>query len=112
MQVPTVEVTGLPDPVPTEGWAVVDVREPAEWDAGHVAGAVHIPMFELAARVSELPHEQRLLMVCQIGGRSARATAYLVQQGYDAVNLAGGMVEWHEAGRPLVSETGQPPRVL
>jgi rhodanese-related sulfurtransferase len=111
MQVPTVEVTGLPDPLPEEGLVVVDVREPAEWDAGHLAGAVHIPLLELPGRVPELPHE-RLLMVCQIGGRSARATAYLVQQGYDAVNLAGGMVEWHAAGRPLVSETGQPPRVL
>ena len=51
-------------------------------------------------------------MVCKIGGRSAQAVQWLQQQGYDAVNLAGGMLDWEGAGRPMVSETGQPPHVV
>lgn len=110
MDIPTVEVTGVPDPLP-DGLVVLDVREPAEWRAGHLARAVHLPLMDLPARFTELPQD-RLLVVCRVGARSAQATAYLVQQGYDAVNLRGGLVEWQAAGRPLVSETGQPPRVL
>ena len=51
----------------------------------------------------ELP-EGRILVVCMVGARSAHATAYLVQQGHDAVNLDGGIVDWVGAGRPLVSD--------
>ena len=46
-------------------------------------------------------------MVCKIGGRSAQAVDYLGQQGIDAVNLDGGMIDWADAGRPMVSETGR-----
>ena len=51
-------------------------------------------------------------MVCKVGGRSAQAVMYLAQQGHDVVNLDGGMLDWETAGRPMVSETGQPPQVL
>jgi rhodanese-related sulfurtransferase len=110
MSVPTAEVSGVPDPLP-EGLVVLDVREQVEFDHGHVEGAVHVPLAELPARLDELPDAQTLV-VCRVGGRSARAVAYLVQQGRDAVNLDGGMVEWEAAGRPMVSETGQPPQVV
>jgi rhodanese-related sulfurtransferase len=53
-----------------------------------------------------------VVVVCKIGGRSARAVAYLQQQGIDAVNLEGGMVEWAEAGRDMVADTGQPAHVV
>jgi rhodanese-related sulfurtransferase len=68
-------------------------------------------MTEFVDRRAELP-EGRLLIVCRVGNRSARVTAYLVQQGYDAVNLDGGMVDWAGAGRPMVSETTGPPHVV
>ena len=110
MRVPTVSVDGVPNPLP-DGLAVVDVREPDEWEAGHIEGAVHIPLSELVARVGDLPDGQTLV-VCKVGGRSAQAVAYLTQRGYDVVNLDGGMLDWHGTGRPMVSETDESPYVL
>ncbi|MBB3042317.1 rhodanese-like domain-containing protein [Nocardioides sp. LMS-CY] len=109
-QIPTVAVDGVPDPLP-EGLVVLDVREPVEWAYGHIEGALHIPLSLLPLRLDELPAGQTLV-VCKIGGRSAQAVSWLQQQGYDAVNLAGGMLDWEGAGRPMVSDTGQPPQVV
>lgn len=109
-QVPTVPVDGVPDPLP-EGLVVLDVREPLEWQHGHIEGAVHIPLALLPLRHTELPDAQTLV-VCRVGGRSAQATAWLRRQGHEAVNLAGGLVDWEAAGRPMVSDTGRPPQVV
>jgi rhodanese-related sulfurtransferase len=109
-QVPTVPIEGVPHPLP-EGLVVLDVREPQEWEHGHIEGAVHIPLSLLPLRAAELPDAQTLV-VCKVGGRSAQAVAWLQQQGHDAVNLAGGMLDWEAAGRPMVSDTGQPPQVV
>jgi rhodanese-related sulfurtransferase len=109
VHIPTVSVDGVPDPLP-DGLTVIDVREQVEWDAGHVEGSRHIPLQELPARVGELP-EGQILVVCTVGGRSARAVAYLAQQGHDAFNLDGGLLDWEAAGRALVSETGATPYV-
>jgi rhodanese-related sulfurtransferase len=100
--VPAVTVDQLPDPLPEE-LTVLDVREPIEWDQAHVPGSLHIPMAELPTRLGELPADRRLLVVCAVGARSARAAGWLVRQGHDAINLDGGLVEWQSAGRPLVS---------
>ena len=108
--VPTVAISGVPDPLP-DGLAVVDVREPVEWQHGHIEGAVHIPLGELTARLDEVP-EGQTLVVCKVGGRSAQAVMWLTQQGRDVVNLDGGLLEWEAAGRALVSETGQPAVVV
>jgi rhodanese-related sulfurtransferase len=110
MNVPTVSITGVPDPLP-EDLHVLDVREDDEWAYGHIEGAQHIPMMQLPGRLQEIP-EGKLLVVCKVGGRSAQVTAYLVQNGHDAVNLDGGMLDWDSAGRPMVSETAQPPTVF
>ena len=108
-QVPTVSIAGVPDPLPGD-LAVLDVREDDEWTAGHIDGALHVPLRELPARLADIPPTQTLV-VCKVGGRSAQAVAYLAQQGYDVVNLDGGMLDWEAAGRPMVSETGEPPYV-
>jgi rhodanese-related sulfurtransferase len=102
-QVPSVLATDLDpaEPVPP-GTVLLDVREQDEWDAGHAPQAVHVPLGELPDRVGELAGDARLLVVCHVGGRSARATAWLNQHGYDAVNLDGGMVDWARAGLPVV----------
>ena len=110
MSIPTIELDNVPEPLP-ETVTVLDVREPEEWQAGHVEGAVHIPLGTLPVRIQELPDAQQLLVVCKAGGRSAQACMYLTQHGREVVNLAGGMLEWEAAGRPMVSETGQPPYV-
>jgi rhodanese-related sulfurtransferase len=106
-QVPTVSVADVPDDA-----VVLDVREPDEWVAGHIDGATHIPMGEVPARLDDLPEGDPLYVTCRGGGRSARVAAWLNANGFDAVNVAGGMGEWEAAGRPIVSETGQPPYVL
>ena len=85
----------LPDDV-----VLVDVREPDEWVAGHAPGALHIPMGQLPDRVGELPQGADVVLVCHIGGRSGRATAWLNQQGFACRNLTGGMVGYAAAGRP------------
>lgn len=102
MHVPTVTVDDVVDPA-TDGWVVLDVREPVEWMAGHIEGAIHIPMGDLPTRLPELDPQTRTLVVCHVGARSARATMWLHQQGHDAVNLAGGMDAWESLGRPVVS---------
>lgn len=97
--------------VPVEP-TVLDVREDDEWAAGHIEGAVHIPLVEVPGRLPELPSAAQLIVICRSGGRSARATAYLQQLGIEAVNLGGGMQAWSAAGRPMVSESGSPPTVI
>lgn len=109
--VPTVSVAGVPDPVP-DGLVVLDVREPVEWHHGHVEGALHVPLGELVARLDEVPADRQVLVVCRVGGRSAQAVAWLAQQGREAVNLDGGMLDWAAAGRPMVSESGAPPQIV
>ncbi len=108
--IPTVAIDGVPDPLP-EGLTVLDVREQVEWDAGHIAGSVHIPMMDLPSRIGELPDAQTLV-VCKVGARSARVVGYLAQQGYEAFNLDGGLLEWEGAGRPLVSDVSATPYVF
>lgn len=110
MNVPTVAIDNVPDPLP-EGLSVLDVREPDEWVAGHIDGALHIPLREVPERIQEIP-EGQTLVVCKVGGRSAQAVAYLGQLGHDVVNLDGGMLDWAGAGRAMVSETAQPPQVI
>jgi rhodanese-related sulfurtransferase len=111
IEVPTIEVAQVPDPIP-EGVTVVDVREPVEWDHGHIEGAVHIPLTQIPDRSGELPVGQQLLVVCKVGGRSSQATAFLREKGFEAINLAGGMIDWVEAGRPMVSESDAEPLVV
>lgn len=108
--VPTVTVSDVPDPLP-ESTHVLDVREPSEWAAGHIEGAQHIPLQQVPERLADLPTDGRLLVVCKVGGRSAQAVAYLQHQGLDVVNLDGGLVDWADAGRPLVRDDGGTPTV-
>jgi hydroxyacylglutathione hydrolase len=84
---------------------LLDVREPGEYQHGHVAGAVNIPQAELATRLDELPREQPILVICQTGSRSRRATQFLMQSGYcDVANVLGGSSAWRRAGKPLVRQ--------
>lgn len=81
----------------------LDVREPHEWRAGHIDGALHIPMGELASRQAELPTGGVIACVCRSGARSASVTGALRRAGYDAHNLEGGMLAWDAAGYEVVS---------
>lgn len=73
---------------------LIDVREDDEVAVGIIPGAVHIPMGEITSRIDELDKETPYIIVCRSGNRSGKVAAYLEQQGYDATNMVGGMMEW------------------
>ena len=91
------------------GEVLVDVREADEFAWGRAPNAVHIPLYELPARLGELPEHRPLSVICKVGARSAQATMWLRAQGVDARNVQGGMVAWAQAGLPL---EGDGPRAL
>jgi|688.fasta_scaffold192551_3 rhodanese-related sulfurtransferase len=80
---------------------LVDVRDIDEWLAGHVDGAVHVPLIELPRRLDELPRESDIICICRSGNRSGQATAFLIEQGFRARNMVGGMKAWAAAGLPV-----------
>jgi rhodanese-related sulfurtransferase len=84
-----------------EGAYVLDVRQPDEYEAGHVPGAVLVPLDQLEARQGEVPSDRPLLVICKSGGRSAKAVQVLNGAGYDATNVAGGTMAWIDAGHPV-----------
>lgn len=86
-----------------EGAIVIDVREPSEYDAGHVPGAVHIPLGEVPERVAEIPGHEPVYLICALGGRSLRAAEHLAGLGHQVINVAGGTKAWIDAGHPTVS---------
>jgi rhodanese-related sulfurtransferase len=95
-----------------ENAVVLDVREDYEWEAGHIAGALHIPLEQLPARLDELDPDVDVNVICRTGGRSFRATTWLTENGYTAFNVIGGMGAWFEADMPMIADTGDTPRVL
>ncbi len=96
------------------GAAVVllDVRNANEWAAGHAPNAQWVPLAELEGARFRIPINRRIVCVCRSGHRSARATAELVQMGFDAVNMAGGMKAWVAEGLPVVKDDGSPGEVI
>ena len=102
-QVPSVQPAQVSD-----GATILDVREDDEWAAGHIAGSTHVPMSQIVQRVADVPAADPLVVVCRVGARSAQVAAWLRAQGRDAHNLAGGLLSWTAAGRPLVTPAGEP----
>lgn len=101
--IPTIEVEQLPKDA-----YLLDVREDDEWECGHAPDAVHLPMSELMARLAEVPEDREVYVICKVGGRSAQVVGYLNAQGRETVNVAGGMLAWAAAGRPMVGATDDP----
>jgi rhodanese-related sulfurtransferase len=88
----------------TGGGLVVDVREPSEWAAGHIFGAMLIPLGDLPARLSELPRNLTIVVVCHSGNRSAQGRDILLAAGFPSVtSMDGGMTAWLAANRPVVT---------
>lgn len=85
---------------------VVDVREPNEYAAGHVPGAVLMPLATLPLKHTELPKGETLYLICQTGGRSFTAATWLAQQGYDVRNVTGGTSDWIANGFPIEQGKG------
>lgn len=77
---------------------VLDVRQPEEYREGHIAGARLIPLDELRKRANELPKNREIVCVCASGSRSHSATKFLLDSGYQVINMKGGMFTWQRAG--------------
>jgi rhodanese-related sulfurtransferase len=86
-----------------EGTFVLDVRTPEEWNEFHAPNTTLIPLDELAARVNELPKDQPILVVCRSGNRSQAARDILLQAGFDATSMNGGLTDWRAKGYTVVS---------
>jgi rhodanese-related sulfurtransferase len=85
-----------------EGAFLLDVRTPLEWDEAHVAGATLIPLDQLETRLSELPRDRKIVVMCRSGNRSATARDLLKQAGFEQVtSMAGGINQWRAAGFPV-----------
>lgn len=84
------------------GSPLIDVREPAEHSEVRIPGAKLLPMSEFLERYrDELPEDQELMIQCRSGGRSAEVTRALLQRGYRAVNVGGGILAWESSGFPV-----------
>jgi rhodanese-related sulfurtransferase len=86
-----------------DGGNVIDVREPGEYVAGHVPGARLVPMGQLPSRLGELDRSRPVYVVCASGNRSGAMASLLHQNGFDAVNVAGGTNAWVRSGRPVTT---------
>jgi rhodanese-related sulfurtransferase len=110
----TDEVPAIPAqeaiPAAASGEYLLDVREQQEWDEVHAPSATLLPMRALSERAGELPEDGRILVICRSGARSAAVTEALVAAGYQAVNVAGGMLAWEAAGGPVVRPGDAAPR--
>jgi len=85
------------------GTQIIDVRETPELATGMIAGAIHVPMSELATGVDGLDKSRRVIAVCHAGGRSARVAEALTEIGFNADTLGGGMSGWEAQGLPMVA---------
>jgi rhodanese-related sulfurtransferase len=83
---------------------VLDVREPWEYDAAHIAGSTLIPMDQIPARVNqELDPDNHIVVICHHGVRSANVAAWMIQQGFERVqSLRGGIDQWSREVDPTV----------
>jgi rhodanese-related sulfurtransferase len=89
------------------GAELIDVREPDEWEAGHVEGTRHVVLTELPARVEEIDRERPVIFGCRSGNRSRMAAEAFRESGYEAYNMAGGLTAWAEQGLPLDPPDGR-----
>jgi rhodanese-related sulfurtransferase len=85
---------------------VIDVREPHERDAGHIAGTRHVPLAELTAQADTVERDRPVVFYCRVGARSTMAAQAFRASGYEAYSMTGGLVRWAGEGRTLVPEGG------
>jgi rhodanese-related sulfurtransferase len=82
---------------------LIDVREPLEWEAGHIEGARHIPLGQLAGSMDSIDASREVVVMCRSGGRGTSAARQLAAAGLPAVrNLAGGLTRWRTEVDPAL----------
>lgn len=77
-----------------EELTILDVRESHEYEAGHIPSAENFPLSSLGIEFTKLDKSQKYYVICQAGGRSAKAYDFLEAQGFDVINIEGGMNNW------------------
>jgi rhodanese-related sulfurtransferase len=87
--------------VPGEDHILIDVRTPDEFASGHIAGAVNIPVEEIADRLDEVPQDKPVVLYCRSGNRSNQASGILVNAGFTGIYDLGGINAWEAAGLPI-----------
>jgi rhodanese-related sulfurtransferase len=89
---------------------IVDVREPYEWEAGRIEGAIHVPLNDLMAGKGQenLDPEKPVAVICRSGNRSELASLMLKAKGFDAHNVRDGMEGWAREGLPFTTPDGRP----
>jgi rhodanese-related sulfurtransferase len=106
------ETTALPMEIDVEkavamreaGAFILDVRTVEEWNEFHIPDSTLIPLDQLASRVSEVPSDKEVVVVCRSGNRSQQGRDILLEAGLTRVaSMAGGVTEWRGAGHPTVS---------
>lgn len=85
---------------------LIDVRTQAEVDAGRIAGGRHIELSSLGAAADSIDRNRPIVFYCRSGARSAMATDAFDGAGYDAHNMAGGLLEWAANGLPMEPDDG------
>lgn len=91
-----------------DGATVLDVREPDEYEAGHVPGVRLVPLNSLEEKVDDLSEKSRVYVICASGNRSLTATDALRQAGIEAYSVAGGTAAWQAAGREMATGSDAP----
>ena len=84
------------------GAPLIDVRELDEYQAGHVPGAALIPLAAVPSALDRFPTDTRAYVICRSGARSYRACEFLIDHGFDVVNVAGGTLAWITSGRETI----------
>jgi len=91
-----------------DGAVLLDVRENAEWNAGHAPQAAHLPLGRITEASKKVRNGKRVVVVCRSGHRSRSGAKALIELGYDAVSLSGGLGAWARAGGQVVDRAGRP----
>jgi rhodanese-related sulfurtransferase len=101
------------DPERVAGWLaedpapqVIDVREPYEREAGHIAGTLHIELLELTSRADSVQRDRPVVFYCRVGVRSEMAAQAFRAAGFEAYSMRGGLQRWAQEGRPLAPADG------
>ena len=89
------------------GTFVLDVRTQEEWDEYRAPNTILIPLDELPARLNELPKDQEIVVVCRSGNRSQQGRDILLNAGFNATSMVGGLKEWYAKGYPTEGQPAQ-----
>ncbi len=89
------------------GAFVLDVRTHEEWDEYHAPNTTLIPLDQLSSRLNELPKDQEIVVICRSGNRSQQARDILINAGFNATSVAGGLKAWYASGYPTEGQPAQ-----